>query len=116
MVASSTEHRAIQWGAVYGLLEVHSHQNDLEAVSQYVPRLLKLALTPYQQAHAYALLGDCYQRLGKAKMAREFRQRAIAMASEHGIPNWLLKPQSHSDVASRRSRHGSRRNPRVAQA
>jgi tetratricopeptide (TPR) repeat protein len=93
LVAGHTEQELLRWGCTYSLLEIGSLRQDHDVIERYAPTLLATAAFPYQQAHAYGLLGDCYQRRGDTKTAREYFRRAIAVAEEHGIQQLAFQSQ-----------------------
>lgn len=90
---ATAQEQYMRWAAALNLLEISSLTGAETLFEQYRRDLVQHRLPPYM-ATAFALnVGLGYHRFGNIDQARVHLERAIALAEEHGINEYLFEAE-----------------------
>lgn len=93
VLSTTAQEQYMRWAATINLLEISSRTGSGIVFEGYRRQLLNEELPPYLTT-AYELnVGLGYRRLGEFEKARPYLQRAIALASEHGLNQYLFEAE-----------------------
>ena len=93
ILTATAQEQYIRWTSALNLLDVSS-QSGAQIVFEQYRRLLNDQQLPPHLATVYALsLGVGYHRFGDLEQARSHLKRAIVLAEEHGINQYLFEAE-----------------------
>jgi tetratricopeptide (TPR) repeat protein len=93
VLSTTAQEQYMRWTATINLLEMSSRTGAGILFEGYRRQLMNEQLPPYLTT-AYELnVGLGYRRLGEFDKARPYLQRAIALASEHGLNQYLFEAE-----------------------
>lgn len=94
MVLSATaQEQFMRWSATLNLLEVASQTGAEMLFELYQRQLVGQTLPPFLATGYELNLGTGYQRLGNQSKARFHLERAMALAGEHGLNQFLFEAE-----------------------
>jgi tetratricopeptide (TPR) repeat protein len=93
VLSATAQEQYMRWTATLNLLELSSHSNAEMHFEHYRRQLLGQTLPPYLATAFELTLGTGYQRFGDLPKAQLHLKRAIAMAGEHGINQFLFEAE-----------------------
>jgi tetratricopeptide (TPR) repeat protein len=93
VLSVTAQEQYIRWGATLNLLEIASETGAEMLFEQYRRQLVSQSLPPYLATSFELNLGNGYQRFGNSGKARLHLERAMAMATEHGLNQYLFEAE-----------------------
>jgi tetratricopeptide (TPR) repeat protein len=80
-----TQEEGVRQLLLINLLEIAAKDGDRNAFNEYHQKLDGTLTLPMPEAYYYLYLGKGYHTFGSPAAAMEYRQRALAIAEEHGL-------------------------------
>lgn len=93
VLSVTAQEQYTRWGATLNLLEIAAQTGAEMHFEQYRRQLVDQQLPPFLAAGFELTLGTGYQHFGNLAKARVHLERAMAMASEHGLNQFLFEAE-----------------------
>lgn len=93
VLSATAQELYTRWAATINLLEISAHTGAEMLFEAYHRQLAGAKLPPYLATAFEVSLGTGYQRLGDLTRARVHLERAMAMAGEHGLNQYLFEAE-----------------------
>jgi tetratricopeptide (TPR) repeat protein len=90
VLSVTAQEQFTRWAALLNLIDVAARTGAQLLFEQHRRALVREALPPYLATGLELVLGTGYQRFGDDEKAREHLQRAMTLATEHGLNAFLF--------------------------
>lgn len=93
VLSATAQEQYLRWAATLNLLEISSKTGAEMLFESYRRQVVGQPLPPYLATGFELNLGTGYQRFGNFPKARVHLERAMAMAAEHGLSQFLFEAE-----------------------
>jgi tetratricopeptide (TPR) repeat protein len=93
VLSATAQEQYIRWAATINLLEISSKTGVETFFEAYRRELTGQALPPYLATAFELNVGIGYRRFGNFERARGYLERALALATEHGLSQYLFEAE-----------------------
>jgi tetratricopeptide (TPR) repeat protein len=93
VLSATAQEQYMRWAATLNLVEISSQTGAQMLFEVYRRQLVGEQLPPYLATGLQVALGTGYQRFGDFPKARTHLERAMAMAGEHGLNQFLFEAE-----------------------
>lgn len=93
VLSTTAQEQYMRWLSTINLLEIASHTGAGMQFEMYRRQLVSEPLPPYLATAFELTVGSGYRRLGENEKARPYLKRAVAMAGEHGLNQYLFEAE-----------------------